>query len=318
MRVAVHPCFPGFDLIGQAGDLDLAFTTSDDPVAFADLAAEADALVINGPNYTKALADSIARPSSRLRFMQFISAGYENAEFFGTPPGILISNGSLIWAPMVAEHAVALLMAVLRQVPQLERLRAKAQWDRRALLPHLRSLDGLRVGILGYGTIGREIAKRLKPFGTEAIGIARNAKPCEQAARVVPLSELPELLPTLGALVVAVPAGPTTLKMVDAPMLGQMRNDAVLVNIGRGATIDEAALYTHLAEGRLAGAGLDVAETEPMPPEHPFWSLDNIVISPHVAGFGSDGAMRRAHQLCRDNLQNFRDGNPLISQVFLT
>jgi len=315
MRVAVHRWIPGFDPIPHCADLGLEFSGSGDPAEFAALAAESDVLIVNGPNYTKLLAEKIAAPGSRLRFIQFISAGYENAEYFGVPEGVVVSNGSLIWAPSVAEHAVALLLSVLRLVPTLERMRAAARWDRIALLPHLGSLEDARVAILGYGTIGQEISKRLQGFGAEVIGIARSAKPCPYADRIAPLSDLPSLLPTLKALINVVPAGPTTLKMVDAAMLAQLRTDAVLVNVGRGATVDEAALYTHLKEGRIAGAGLDVFETEPMPPDHPFWTLDNVVLSPHCAGFGSPGSLRRAHQLCRDNLINFRDGKPLLSPV---
>ena len=318
MRVAVHRCFPGFDLIGNAADLGMTLLTSDDQAEFAELAAGADVLVVHNPGYTKQVADSIQRPGAKTRFIQFVSAGFEHAEFFGAPRGALISNGSTVWAPVVAEHAVALLLGLLRRMPQLERMRAGATWDRTTLMPALVSLDGLRVGILGHGTIGEEIARRLKPFGAEIIGIARSVKPVEHADRLAPLTELPDLLPTLGALISAVPSGPRTLKMVDAAMLAQLPPNAVFVNVGRGATVDEAALHAALTTGKLAAAGLDVFETEPLPATHSFWSLDNVILSPHIAGFGSAGTMRRAHHICRENLSALRDGKPLLSQVFLS
>lgn len=317
MRVAVHPSFPGFDPAPHCADLGFDFVTTEDFGKLAELAHGADALIVNGPLYSAALAASIARPESRLRFIQFLSAGYEQAQAIGVPSGVLLSNGSFIWAPLVAEHAVALLLGLLRRFPQLERRRQAASWDRTPLLAELASLDGARVGILGYGTIGQEIAKRLKPFGAEVIGIARAAKPCPDAARIAPLAELTELLPTLQALINVVPASPSTLKIVDAALLARLRPDAVLVNVGRGTTMDEAALFAHLQARRIAGAALDVFETEPLPADSPLWSLDNVLLSPHCAGFGGPGPMRRAHALCRENLINLRDGTTLRSQVFL-
>jgi phosphoglycerate dehydrogenase-like enzyme len=317
MRVAVHPSFPNFDPAAHCADLGIDFTTTADLGEIAELARVSDALIINGPLYSKSLAETIARPGSRLRFIQLLSAGYETVQTFGAPPDVMLSNGSDIWAPAVAEHAVALLLGLLRRFPQLERRRLTRSWDREKQLAELGSLDGARVAILGYGTIGQEIAKRLKPFGAEVIGVARAAKPCPHAARVAPLSELTALLPSLQALINVVPGGPGTVKMVDAAMLSRLRSDAVLVNVGRGTTMDEAALFTHLKEGRIAGAGLDVFETEPLPADSPLWSLDNVLLSPHSAGFGSAGPMRRAHELCRENLINLRDGTKLRSQIVL-
>jgi D-2-hydroxyacid dehydrogenase (NADP+) len=317
MRIAVHPSFPEFDPAAHCADLGFDFTTTADLRELSEAARVSDALILNGHLYSKDLAEQITRPGSRLRFIQFLSAGVEKAQFFGVPSGVLLSNGSMIWAPTVAEHAVALLLGLLRGFPQMERRRVTRSWDREPMLSELGSLEGARVGILGYGTIGQEIAKRLQPFGPDVIGIARSFKPCPHATRVAPLSELAELLPSLKALINVVPAGPGTLKMIDAAMLAHLRSDAVLVNVGRGATMDEAALFTHLKEGRIAGAGLDVFENEPLPIDSPLWSLQNVLISPHIAGHGSPATMRRAHELCRENLINLQNGTKLRSQVFI-
>jgi phosphoglycerate dehydrogenase-like enzyme len=202
-------------------------------------------------------------------------------------------------------------------LPALERRRTGRVWDRISLMGQLRSADGARVGILGYGAIGREIALRLKPFGTQILGIARRPKPCDVAERVIGWSELAPLLPELDALINAVPAGPSTQRIVDAAMLAALKPTAVLVNIGRGATVDEDALHAALSSGRLAGAGLDVFATEPLPQDHPFWALENVILSPHVAGFGSPQAMRRLHELCRANIINVREGRPPLNPVSL-
>ncbi len=316
MHVAIAPTFPGVDIAGFCADLDgVAFLSDPDPTAFADLAAGADMLIVNAPGYTKLLAERICREDGKLRCIQFVSAGYETAEFHGVPPGVAMSNGSTVWAPSVAEHAVALLLALWRDVPGLERRRLEKRWDRMPLTKTLRSADGAQVGILGYGTIGREIALRIKPFGAVVTGIARQPKACDVADRVIGMADLPALLPELDAYVIAIPAGPRTLRIVDAAMLAALKPGAVLVNIGRGSTIDEDALVAALASGRLAGAGLDVFAAEPLPEASPFWGLDNVILSPHVAGFGGTAGMGRLHRLCRENILNFRDGRALVNAV---
>jgi phosphoglycerate dehydrogenase-like enzyme len=318
MRVAVNPTFPGVEVASFCADLDgVEFVASGDPATMADLSASADMLVMNSPGYTKLLAERICRADTKVRFIQFVSAGYETAEYHGAPAGVVLSNGSTVWAPVVAEHAVAMLLSLWRDFPNMERRRVSRTWERGSLMSRLRSADGAVVGILGYGTIGREIAMRLKPFGTRVVGIARQAKPCDVAERVIGFSDLGDLLPELDALVNAIPAGPRTLRIVDAAMLAALKPSAVLVNIGRGSTVDEAALHAALTTGRLAGAGLDVFAAEPLPADHPFWSLENAILTPHVAGFGSPQALQRLHRLCRDNILNFRDGRPLLNPVSL-
>ncbi|MEF9605480.1 D-2-hydroxyacid dehydrogenase, partial [Paracoccus sp. PXZ] len=275
----------------------------------AALARESDALILLGPRYTPELAKKLAEPGHRLRLLQFLSAGYENAESFGVPQGTAVSNGSSIWAPAVAEHAVALMLGLLRRLPELERNRTSSTWDREGLAPRLGSLDGARVGILGYGTIGREIAQRVRPFGAEPIGIARTAK-ADEFAPVAGLAELQTLIPTLDVLINGLPSTATTRHLVGEDVLGRLKPRAILVNVGRGSTTDEAALYEALADGRIAGAGLDVSDVEPLALESPLWSLANVIISPHCAGYGSVGIIRRAHELCRANLTALRDGAP--------
>jgi phosphoglycerate dehydrogenase-like enzyme len=317
-RVAVSPTFAGVDVPGQCTDLDgIAFVAADDPATFPARAAACDMLIVNSPNYSAALAAGIGAPGSRIRFIQFVSAGFETAEYHGVPKGAAIANGSLVWAPVVAEHAVAVLLALWRDVVGYERLRLERRWERGDLLRRLRSADGAHVGILGYGQIGTEMARRLKGFGTRVTGIARRPKPCAAADAVIGLDDLPGLLGSLDALVVAIPAGPRTHRIVDAAMLAALKPGAVLISIGRGSTIDEDALVAALSSGHVAGAGLDVFAAEPLPAEHAFWGLENVILSPHVAGFGSPAALDRLHGLCRENIVNAREGRALVSAVSL-
>ncbi len=316
MRIVVH-AFADFDPVVHCADLGLDIVVTSDLAEIVALAPGAEVLVLIGQSYSEALAEAVARPGSRLRFIQFLSAGYEQAETFGVPPGVLLSNGSTIWAPMVAEHAVTMLLGLLRRLPQLERRRLAHAWARTAQVAEQRSLEGARVGILGYGTIGREIARRMAPFGTEIIGISRSATACPHATHMIAPAQLDALLPELDALINVVPAGPETTKIIGPALLARLRPDAVVINMGRGATTDEAALVAWLKANPRAGAGLDVYETEPLPADSPLWSLDNVMMSPHCAGFGSPLTMRRANELFRDNVIALRDGKPLRNQVFL-
>ncbi|WP_441232349.1 D-2-hydroxyacid dehydrogenase [Tardiphaga sp. 215_C5_N2_1] len=254
---------------------------------------------------------------SRLRLVQFLSAGYESAEFLGVPKGAAVCNASEIWSPVVAEHAVALMLGLIRRLPQLERRRIARLWDRGSLNASLSSLDGATIGILGYGAIGREIAQRLRPFGAGVIGFSRSAKPCAVASRVAPMSGLDRELPDLDMLVNVMPSSAATRHFINPDILSRLKLSAFFVNVGRGATVDETALIDYLRSNRIAGAALDVFETEPLPSDSPLWDLDNVILSPHAAGYGSTGIIHRAHELCRHNLAALRDGGAFRNEVRL-
>jgi D-2-hydroxyacid dehydrogenase (NADP+) len=231
------------------------------------------------------------------------------------PEGAVLTNASSAWAPTVAEHGVSLLLALNRQVHALERDRAARRWDRTALLPGLRSLEGARIGILGYGAIGREMAARLCGFGVSIVGFARTPGPQPGADEMHPPQDLLALAPTLDVLMSAIPLSPQTHHIVDDRVLAALPRHAVLVNVGRGPTLDEAALARRLADGSLAGAALDVFETEPLPDTSPLWALPNIIISPHLAAFGSKAAWQRLGALCRGNIERWQAGEAMLNRV---
>jgi phosphoglycerate dehydrogenase-like enzyme len=316
MRIAYHQGgLQGADLLAFCADIpDLEIIKLATPEALVEMASSCEALILNSPLYTERLAQRLARPDSLVRWVQFASAGYETAVTHGVPPHVTVCNGGSVWGPTVSEHAVALTLGLLRALPQAERERAKARWDWRQMAPLLRSLEGATVGILGYGDIGAGVAARLKPFNAKVIGIARTPRALPNADEVRTLDEITEILPMLDVLVVSLPLSPKTRHIVSADWLARMKSTALLINVGRGPLIDEAALVEALRDGRIGGAGLDVAYSEPLAPDSPLWGFDNVLITPHIAALGGL-AFDRLLDLCRENILSFQAGAPLRNQV---
>jgi phosphoglycerate dehydrogenase-like enzyme len=170
------------------------------------------------------------------------------------------------------------------------------------------------VVIVGFGAIGREIARKAKAFDMRTVIVSRNGETGPNVDEVFPRSALVQVLPRADALVLCVPVDDDTIHLIRRRELAAMRPDAILVNVGRGELIDEPALIAALKEGGIGGAALDVAETEPLPRDNELWDLPNILISPHVAGSGKDG-YGRFKEIFDENLRRFRKGLPLVHTV---
>ncbi|MBN8875672.1 MAG: D-2-hydroxyacid dehydrogenase, partial [Rhodospirillales bacterium] len=227
-----------------------------------------DALVMLGHFYTAPVADLIRGQGERLRWIQLTTAGYDGISFHGVPAHVRVTNAGRSHAPMVAEHAVTLLTALVRRLPAFAAPQARHTFDRDIGLP-LATLEDATVAILGYGAIGRETARRVAAFGPRVIGIARSARTDDIAAAVRPAAALHEVLAEADALVVTAALTAETRGMVDAAALRAMKPHGVLVNVARGAIVDSAALVAALRDGHLAGAGLDLTDPEPPPPDDP-------------------------------------------------
>jgi phosphoglycerate dehydrogenase-like enzyme len=169
-------------------------------------------------------------------------------------------------------------------------------------------LNGTRVVILGLGSIGTAIAERLRPFGVEVIGVGRTARD-----GVHGLAELDEVLGGADILVNILPLTGATGGLLDARRLGLLPDGALLVNAGRGRTIETAALVDELRAGRIRAA-LDVTDPEPLPGDHPLWGLPNVLITPHMAG-DSPATAPRAFELAGDQVRRFAAGEPLVNEV---
>ena len=312
MRIVHFLGFPGVELPAALRALpDLEFVAATEAPGFLELTTGADAIILSSPSYTPELAALLAQPRSKVRWIHFASAGYETAHELGVPPGILVTNSSQAWAPIVAEHSVALLLALCRRLPDLERDRQLARWDRAPHEAGLRTLETMAIGILGYGTIGREIGKRLAGFGCRVIAVTRRV---QETMHAEPAS-FAAALPMLDALLVTLPLTRATRGLIGAPEIATMKRGSLLINVGRGGTIDQAALIAALRSGQLAGAALDVFEPEPPAAEDPIWTAPNLVVSPHLAGFGGGAGLARLLDLLAENILRFRDGRPLLNQV---
>lgn len=246
----------------------------------------------------------------RLRLLAALGAGHENLDVAAARArGILVCNGAGTNDDCVADHTLALLLASVRALPQQgAALRAGVWRDALPLRPHCR---GRRLGIVGLGTIGRKIAARAAAFGM-VIGY-HNRRPSEAAAGAAWFDSVTALASWADDLVVATPGGAVTRHIVDAGVLAALGAGGHVVNIARGSCVDTAALAAALRAGHIAGAALDVYESEPQPPRE-LLGLDNVILTPHVAGW-SPQAVRATVENFIANVEAWRRGAPLPTPI---
>lgn len=223
--------------------------------------------------------------------------------------GIPVTNTPDVLTDDVADFAVTLLLAAVRRVPMLDRYVRGGQWPAKAPLKQARSLRGKVAGIVGFGRIGQAVARRLQGFGMEIRYFQRSAGPAPQQRS----DSLLALARESDMLVLCMPGGADTSKMIDRAVIDALGPEGTLVNIARGTVVDEAALVAALQDGRLGAAGLDVFEREPDVPAALF-ALDNVVLTPHVGSFTVE-ARQAMGRLCVDNLVAHFAGQPLPTPV---
>jgi phosphoglycerate dehydrogenase-like enzyme len=284
----------------------------DDAASVLSHAAELDALVTGGneASYSAAVADALTARGTRLRWIQVTSAGHDALERFGVPDGVLLTgNGGAFGAP-VADHAMALLLALARGLPMAMAPSAGPRWDR-SRFQHAIGLDGRTVAIVGFGGIGRQVARRARAFGMNVIAISRSGRPSPEADEVLPASALTDALPRADAIVLCTPLTRETLHLMNVKTLQACRPGTLLVNVGRGRLVDTPALLDALRSGRIGGAGLDVAEPEPLPDDHALWTMPNVIITPHMAPAGAPGVIDEIAAFVAGNVERFVKGLPL-------
>jgi phosphoglycerate dehydrogenase-like enzyme len=207
-----------------------------------------------------------------------------------------------------------LLLALSRNLPRAFEFQHAGRWAMRELAPDVRSLAGKRVVCLGYGAIGREVARKLAAFDAEVIAVTRSGQGPPPAALIVPYGKLGEILPSADAVVLALPLAAETRNIIGRDELALMKPTAVLVNVGRGELVDETALAGALIERRLGGAGLDVFATEPLAAESPLWQCPGTILTPHIGGQGGDGDSLLV-RLIHENAARLKRGEPLANVV---
>ncbi|GAA3113066.1 D-2-hydroxyacid dehydrogenase [Streptomyces echinatus] len=290
---------PGIEVLCPEGAEDLAAALAHADAAYGSLTPE------------------LLAAATRLRWLQAPQAG--------PPPGfyhpalvrhpVEVTNMRDTYTDHVAAHAVALVLALARQLPRYVRDQAAAtwapDWSDDAIVP----LGEARVLVVGAGAVGAETGRLLAAFGTRVEGVdPRVTAPPPGFDRVHPPEHLDRVLPQADVVILTVPHTPRTEGLMDAARLASMKRGSCLVNVGRGPTVRLDDLIAVLDTGWIRGAALDVLEREPLPPDHPLWRHPRALITPHVAGAGPHAAERRL-QVLVDNARRFAAGQPLINAV---
>lgn len=241
------------------------------------------------------------------------AAGYFFPELVAHP--VQVTNFRGIYNDHVALHAVAMLLALARGLPRYMRQQQRHEWIRHLADGDILHLPESTVLVVGVGGIGGEIARMVHSLGANVVGIdPRRTEPCEGMEAIFPPAQLDALLPLADAVVLTLPHTPESEGLIDQRRLALMRPHALLLNVGRGATVRLDPLAAALREGRLGGAALDVFEQEPLPPDHPLWAEPRALLTPHVAVVGPYIVERRLAVLC-DNARRFAAGDPLRNLV---
>ena len=280
----------------------------------AEVLAKTDVMYLNG-----GAPQPEAAPA--LRWVQCHSAGvdgYLNAPLFADGR-VMLTTSAGVHAINMSEYALMMMLALAHRLPKYYKMMQAGTWsdERDGFTPV--ELHGAKVGLIGYGALGKQIARLCHGMGMTVTVLRHSPPPAKAAEGDAPVTfvtrdQLHSLLQQSDFVVLATPLTPETNRMLDAAALAQMKPTAFLVNIGRGAVVDEAALIEALREGRLGGAGLDVFEQEPLPDSSPLWQLDNVILSPHISGLTPKYA-ERAGELFAANLRRYVAGEPLTNQV---
>lgn len=248
----------------------------------------------------------------RLRWIQSSAAGLDHCL---TPSviasDIMVTSASGLFADQVAEQTLALMLGLFRGLPRFFRQQQQHEFVRRPT----RDLHGSTIGIIGFGGNGRRLAEVLVPYRVRIL--ATDLFPEDKPEHVEALWSadcLEDVLRQADVLVLCVPLNEQTQGMIDAKALSCMKPDAVLINVARGPVVVEADLITALEDGRLSAAGLDVTETEPLPPDSPLWDLPQVLITPHVGAQSARRVSDTTSFFC-ENLERYLEGQPLLNLV---
>ena len=274
--------------------------------------------------YAWGLTGRMVPSAKRLRWMHTPLSGVDrvlNPELLKTSIRVTSSRG--VNSVAVAEHTFGMVLALTRGIAQAARAQADRRWiqgDLYGRTPALSELHGKVMGLYGFGEIGRELAVRAHAFGMKVWAVSRSAtsrtKPPHGVDRLLPAKRAEAMVRASDVLVLALPLTEATRGVAGERLLHAMKPTAILVNIGRGALVQEPALSRAMREGWIAGAALDVFVHEPLPGESPLWKLPNVLMTPHVAGTHPD-YMARSAGIFLDNLKRYGAGKPLLNEVDL-
>lgn len=288
------------------------FAVVHDATAAARELPDAEMMVTWTSAYDRDFVTTVKETARKLKWIQLTTSGIDNIlKVGGFPTGVIVTNSAGLSAPMVAEHAFALMLAIGHRLcdAEAERARRSHTWlpDMR---PTMSALFRKTICIIGLGAIGQEAAKRARAFDMDVIGVSRGYRPDDLVSEVFPRERLNDALARADVVLLSTTVTAETVNIIGREALAAMKPDAILVNIARGDLVDEDALAAALRDGKLLGAGLDVTRVEPLPEDSPLWDPPNVIITPHAAGGGADTSDILL-EMVDDNIRRYTAGEPL-------
>jgi D-2-hydroxyacid dehydrogenase (NADP+) len=287
IKRALEPKFPEVAIHAAAGEEEIG-----------DFVAEMDILL------TIRISDEVLRNASRLQWIQVRTAGVDwILNLPSLRKEILVTSARGIHGPQMSEMAILLMLALNRNLSRVIRNQGRMVWER---WPG-RLLYRRKVGILGLGATGGEIARKCNAFGMTVFGISRTRKEMDAVDFPCAPEDLFNVLREVDYFIIAAPKTPRTQNLMGAKAFSCMKPTAFLINLGRGEIVDEEALLRAIRTGQIAGAALDTFCTEPLPKDHPLWQLENVIITPHVGGL-CDRSTEQVLSIFEENLRRFLRG----------
>ena len=285
------------------------------PVAEANVMQE----IVDADAYIGDITSAEVRAGKNLKWVGVMSAGVERVLFprDGTSAlrdsNITLTNNKIVQGPEIADHALAMLLMLSRNLYILYKNDQQQLWNPRSF--HGIELNGKTAVVVGVGGIGTQIAVRANAFGMSVIGVDPEDKPFMPfLKRVVKPDQLDDVLPQADVVFISVPDTPKSHKMMGTHEFEQMKKNSYFVAVSRGGIYDMNGLVKALDEKRLAGAGVDVTDPEPLPKGHALWKFENVIITPHIAGRSDQDTVRMVGTI-KDNIRRFVEGKPLINVV---
>jgi phosphoglycerate dehydrogenase-like enzyme len=243
--------------------------------------------------------------AGRLKWLQVMGAGVDWALVPELPEHVQITRAPGVFGPWMAEYVLAWCLWVTQRLKPYRDAQRQRRWDDHVLPERL---GGKTVTIVGLGDIGRDITRAARGLGMRVLGVSRRGRPVREATRMYSVAAMTRALREADFVVLLLPLTPETRGIIGADALAAMKSTAWLINIARGAVVDEGALMAALEQRRIAGAVLDVFDREPLPPSHPLWRMDNVVVTPHISGPSTPDAIA---PVFNDNLARYLAGRPL-------
>lgn len=265
---------------------------------------DAEILLTANGVYGADTAKLVRDAGKALRWIHFKTSGVDKVVKLGLPTGILITNSPGLSASCHVAHAMGMLLVLTRCFRRIDADRTLKRWTRNEMGQHMVSLVGKTMVIVGFGAMGQEMARYAKTFGMKVVVVSRQANPGPHVDEVVGRESLRQVLPQADVVSMCAALTADTRHILGPTELACMKPSAYVVNVARGELVDEMAMADALLTGRLAGAALDVFSDEPPAEDHPFWVLDNVVMTPHVSGAGFD-SNHKATEIMLDNLKRY-------------